>query len=96
MKVLGMRLLVSRVDEDKKEGFEKVEVQDSFVYKGKIEQLGSAMTSAMYFTTSGIEKPDFAEGGIVLFAKYSPDTQEVEHDGKKYKIIRAEDVLAVL
>lgn len=83
MKILGNRLLVSRVQEEQKEGFQTVEVQDSFIYKGKIEQLGK--------TTSG-----FSTGDTVVFAKYSPNTQEIQVDGTTMKIISEEDVLAIL
>lgn len=86
MKILGNRVLVSKIEEEVKEGFSTVEVQDSFVYKGKIEQLS--------LNTSFGTKVDV--GAVVLFAKYSPDTQEVEHEGKKYKIVKVDDILAVL
>jgi len=88
MKILGNRILVSKVEEEKKEGFQTVEVQDSFVNKGKVEQIGVAFESEFI---NPVEV-----GNIVLFAKYSPDTQEIEHEGKKMKIIRVEDVLAIL
>jgi len=35
-------------------------------------------------------------GAVVLFAKYSPHSQDVEHEGQRMKIIRMEDVLAIL
>ena len=88
MKILGNRILVSKVEEEKKEGFQTVEVQDSFVNKGKVEQGGEENELSL---SNGIKN-----GDIVLFAKYSPDTQEIEHEGKKMKIIRVEDVLAIL
>jgi co-chaperonin GroES (HSP10) len=37
-----------------------------------------------------------AVGDTVLFAKYSPDTHEIEHEGKKYKVVEVSDILAVL
>lgn len=86
MKILGHRLLVSKIDEPKGDGFQTVEVQDSFVYKGFVEMIG---------TMINIGSP-IDIGQVVLFAKYSPDTQEVEHEGKKMKIINADDVLAIL
>lgn len=97
MQVLGERLLVSRVDEEVKEGFQTVDVVDSFIYKGKIEQVGQDVFAFKGMSTSSpyIES-GFEVGQIVLFAKYSPDTQEIEHEGKKMKIIRNEDVLAIL
>lgn len=86
MKILGNRILVSKVDQDQTEGFKTVEVQDNFVYKGGVEQLGDLQTMHLNI------KP----GDIILFAKYSPDTQEIDHEGQKMKIINVDDVLAVL
>lgn len=83
MRILGNRILVSKVEEPKGEGFQTVEVQDSFVNKGKVEQIGD-------FT--GLVNP----GDTILFAKYSPDTQEIEHEGKKMKVVLVSDVIAVL
>ena len=86
MQVLGNRILVSKVEEPKKEGeFQTVDVEDSFACKGQIVQFGT-----------DIFKDNWMEGDIVIFAKYSPDTQEVEVEGKKYKIIKAEDILMKL
>lgn len=95
---------MSKIEEPKKEGFQSVEVQDSFVYKGKIEQIGIPQNvdrhTIQFPTPSGsvamITEPILKEGDTVLFAKYSPDTQEIEHEGVKYKIVNMEDVLAVL
>lgn len=86
MKILGNRILVSKIEEPKKEGFQQVEVQDSFIYKGKVEQL-----SNMFVTPGGPEV-----GDIILFTKYSPDNQETIVEGRTMKIIKVEDVLAVL
>jgi len=85
MRLLGNRVLVSKIEDLVKEGFTTVEVQDSFVYKGKVE-------------VSPFPEGDmpFRVGDIILFAKYSPDTQEVDYKGTKMKIVRVEDVLAVL
>jgi len=95
MKILGNRILVSKVEEEKKEGFQTVEVQDSFVNKGKVEQVGNTEMPVTYKGNQYFY-PGIAVGSTVLFAKYSPDTQEIEHEGKKMKIIRVEDVLAIL
>ncbi len=41
MEVLGNRILVSKVEVEKKEGeFQTVDVEDSFACKGRIEQFG--------------------------------------------------------
>ena len=85
MIVLGDRILVSRMEEEQKEGFQTVEVQDSFLYKGKVEQIGQESTNN-----------HIQNGDVVLFAKYSPHTQSVTHEGQDMKIIRTEDVIAVL
>lgn len=84
MKILGNRVLVSKVGEEKKDGFQAVQVQDSFVNKGRVEKEGDTCA----FNGS--------VGDIILFAKYSPDTQEIEYEGKKMKIITVEDILAIL
>lgn len=89
MKILGNRVLVSKVEEEAKEGFATVEVQDSFVNKGTIEKIGT-------FHSDNDDWLSLSPGDVVLFAKYSPDTQEIEHEGKKKKIIRVEDILAIL
>lgn len=90
MKILGNRILISKVEEDKKEGFQTVDVQDSFVYKGKVESRGND------YLNDSARIPEIEIGNIILFAKYSPDTQEVDYEGKKMKIVSADDVLAVL
>lgn len=95
MIVLGNRILVSKAEEEKKEGgFETVEVQDSFLYKGKVEQVGSNPMMLSSSTVSVFD-PIIKEGAVVLFAKYSPHTQTIKHEGVDMKIIRLEDVLAV-
>lgn len=102
MKILGNRVLVSKVEEQKKEGeFHTVDIQDSFVYKGKVEMIG---TKTFHRSAHGIyseinsETTEFEgkEGDIVLFAKYSPDTQEIDYERKKMKIIKVDDILAIL
>lgn len=101
MKILGSRILVSKVEEEKKDGFQAVEVQDSFVNKGKIEQIGvpNMPDSSIAMTVpsnAGVNHRLYNVGDIVLFAKYSPDTQEIEHEGQKLKVVKVEDVIAVL
>lgn len=87
MKILGNRVLVSKVEEEKKEGFQTVEVQDSFVYKGRVEQI----ECVPYVMDTGLKA-----GDIILFTKYSPDAYEVEEGGKKMKIMPVTDILAIL
>jgi len=80
MRLATNRVLVSKVEEEKKDGFQVVTVEDNFTYKGKVK----------------IGNDIYKEGDIVLFAKYSPHTHDVEHEGSKMKIIRADDILAIL
>lgn len=94
MKILGNRILVSRIEEPKTDGFQTVEVQDSFVNKGRVEQVGAQSDATVSATVN--HSSSIAVGDTVLFAKYSPDTQDIEHEGVKYKIIAIDDVLAVL
>ena len=96
MIILGDRILVSKIKEEKKEGeFQAVEVQDSFLYKGKVEQIGKVKE----FEGTSLEEVNINvtvnEGDIVLFAKYSPHTQMISVEGEDMKVIRAEDVIAV-
>ena len=84
MKILGDRVLVSRIEEVKKEGeFEKVNVHDSFEYKGKVVDVNPLVLN-------------IAVGDTVLFAKYSPDTHEVETPEGKMKLVLISDILAIL
>ncbi len=96
MKILGNKLLVSKVEEEVKEGFQAVEVMDSFIYKGKVEQVGSGAVQYTQSHLGGVNTISlFKVGDIILFTKHSPDTQEVVHEDKQMKIIRVEDVLAI-
>ena len=95
MKILGNRVLLERVEEEKKEGeFQTVDVQDSFVYKGRVMKSDDDVPTSYSHSIS--LRPFLSEGDIVLFAKYSPDTQEIEHEGKKLKIVNTADILAIL
>lgn len=110
MKLFGKRVLVSRIEKEKKEGFETVDVQDDFIYKGKVEMIGERLNMEqwpMYTTGSGTivgtsgastapARRSIEVGDTIIFAKYSPDTHEVEHDGKKYKSVVFDDIIAVL
>lgn len=81
-------VVVKKVDEPKAEGFQAVEIQDSFVYKGRISHLPEA---PVYMGNK-----QCSVGDVVLFAKYSPDTVETEVDGEKVKFVKTVDLLAVL
>lgn len=81
-------VLVKRQTEQKKEGFSTVDVQDNFVYQGVVERLPNRPIYVDNYALAG--------GDIVQFAKYSPDTHEVEVGGEKMKMVKAEDILRVL
>jgi len=79
MNIIGNRVLLSKIEEEKKEGFQTVEIQDSFIYKGRVEQIGIQ------------NEPLLKVGAIVYFAKYSPHTQDIED----MKVVRLEDIIAI-
>lgn len=87
MQISNKYIVVEKFIEEKKEGFQIVEIQDNYVYKGKIKMLPEI---SVY-----IGNKQLAIGDIILFAKYSPDTQEIEIDNNKLKFIRIEDILLV-
>lgn len=95
MQILGDRVLVSRLEEEKKEGFQTVEIQDSFLYKGRIEQVGNTFENSVQWNGTSLEAPILREGVTVYFAKYSPHTQELDVEGRKMKVVRLEDIIAV-
>jgi len=88
MNISVNRVVVERIEEPKKEGFETVEVQDSSVYKGRVVSLPE---TSVYMGNQQLILND-----TILFAKYSPDTHEIEHEGKKLKFIKIDDILAVV
>lgn len=77
-------IVLEKYIEPPKEGFQEVKVQDSSVYKGRVVELPDV---PVYVGNQKIEV-----GDLVLFAKYSPDTHEIEDR----KFVRAEDLLKVL
>lgn len=86
MKVSNSYIAVERIEKEEKEGFAAVEVQDDFVYRGRVAFLPEAPVC--------MGNEHISVGDTVLFAKYSPDTHEIEHEGKKYKFVSTRDVLA--
>ncbi len=77
-------IVVEKVIEPPAEGYQTVAVQDSSIYKGRIVELPD---SPIYISNHKLEL-----GDVVIFAKYSPDTHEIEDK----KFVRAEDLLKVL
>ena len=89
MNISNNRIVVEKIEDEKQEGgFEMVNVQDSYTYRGKVVFLPEA---PVYMGNEPVKV-----GDTVLFAKYSPDTHELEIDGKKLKFVKTEDLLAVL
>lgn len=88
MNISNNRIVVERIEDEKKEGFEIVNVQDSYVYRGRV----TIIPDMPIFM--GNKQLDV--GDTVLFAKYSPDTHELEHEGKKVKFVKVEDIMAIL
>ena len=77
-------IVVEKVEEEKKGEFQTVQIQDSSTYKGKVKYVG----------VEGLNIPKI--GDVVLFAKYSPDTHDIEIEGEKLKFVKINDVLAIL
>lgn len=86
MQVSNSYIAVEKIEKDVVEGFGKVEVVDDFVYRGRVVFIPEAPIH-MGNDRVGV-------GDTILFAKYSPDTHEVEHEGKKYKFVSVRDILA--
>lgn len=87
MNISNNYVCVERIEEPPKEGFQTVEVQDNFLYRAKVHILPE-IPVFMGNRRLGV-------GEVVLFAKYSPDTHEIEHEGKKLKFVSIRDILAV-
>lgn len=77
-------VVVEKFIEPVQEGFQEVKVQDSSVYKGTVAELPEVPVF--------ISNHQVAIGDVVIFAKYSPDTHEIEDK----KFVRVEDLLKVL
>lgn len=83
-------VLVEKIPEKPSDGeFKVVEVTDDFVYKGRVIQVPAAVP--VY-----IDNDHVTVGSDILFAKYSPDTYEIEHEGRKVKFVKISDILAKL
>lgn len=88
MRLSNKYIAVEPVVEEPKEGFTTVAVQDSFVYKGRV----LAIPEAPVF----LGNQRVSEGDIVIWAKYSPDTHEIEEEGKKIKYVAVTDLIRAL
>lgn len=101
MKLIGERVLVERVERENTGGFETVDVLDDFVSKGRIVQVGQPLSrgwahSTMTTVNTAPTEDDLTIGNIILFAKFSPDTQEVKVEGKDMKSVALADIIAIL
>ncbi len=88
MKISNNYIAVEKLPEEEKTGFQSVDVQDNFLYKGKVY--------AMPETPVYMGNTPVAIGDTVVFAKYSPDTHEYKENGLDLKFVSVRDVLAVL
>lgn len=88
MNISNNYVVVERILKPEQEGFQTVEVQDDYVYTGKVIRVPD---QPIYMGNESV-KP----GDEVIFAKYSPDTHEIELEGKKVKFVKSDDLLAVL
>lgn len=88
MQVSNNYVAVEKVYEPEPEigDFKTVEVTDESTFKGKIKYLPEAPIA--------LGNQHLAVGDIILFAKYSPDTHEVEDNGEILKFINTRDILA--
>lgn len=88
MRISNNYIAVVRIEKPETEGFKTVEVQDDFVYKGKVVEIPEAPIH--------MGNQRIGVGDTILFAKYSPDTHEIEVDGQKIKFVSTRDILASL
>lgn len=90
MKAISSKyVLVKKLDEKQVEdGFKVVTIGDSFIFKGTVAKVPDCPLF--------IDNVRIAVGDTVMFSKYSPDTQEVDIEGEKMKMIKSEDILAII
>jgi co-chaperonin GroES (HSP10) len=86
MQISNNYIAVERIEEEEKEGFQAVKVQDSSTYTGKVIHIPEAPVF--------LGNTPVVPGDTILFAKYSPDTHDIEHEGKKMKFVSVRDILA--
>jgi len=88
MEISSKYVVVKKFTEPKAEGFGVVEPTDSFIYKGQVTKLPG---EPVYVSNRQLMYND-----VILFAKYSPDTIEMDLEGEKVKFVKREDILAVI
>ena len=83
LKLLGNRALISKYEEEEKEGFQQAQAANDFIAKGVVEE-------------SSAEKGDngyLPKGTVVRVSKFAGE--EFEEDGKRYKIVELDEILAI-
>jgi len=88
MDIASTRILVRKAKQAEQEGFRTVEPTDDFIYKGEVVKLPC---DTVYISNRVV-----SIGDVVLFAKYSPDTIEIDVEGEKMKFVMIADLLAVI
>lgn len=89
MHINSKRIVVEKVVEEPKEGFQTVQVQDSSTFKGRVVALPEAPV--------WIDNHQVTIGDVLLFAQNSPDTHFIpDFQGKEVKFVLIEDILAVI
>lgn len=88
MQISNNYIAVEKLEEPEQEGFQTVKVQDSSIFKGKVKFIPEA---PIYMGNQRITM-----GDTVLFAKYSPNTHDIDYEGLKLKFVKTEDILCVL
>lgn len=89
MRLLGNRVLVKREPKVESSGFEQVQAVDDFVGRGIVVMLGDEVDAVS-------AAPTFEVGQTVVFAKFSPDTRTIEHEGEEMKSVLVSDIIAIL
>ena len=90
MKISKDYIAVEKFEEPKTEGFQTVQVQDNSTFKGVVKYLPEQDMG------TSLQEPRLKVGDVVLFAKYSPDTHDIEEAGEKLKFVKLTDILAIL
>lgn len=88
MQIHNNRVVIEKVEEEKKEGFQEVKVQDSSTFKGRVVALPE---QPVWIGNKQLEK-----GDVLIFAQNSPDTHLIpDWEGKEVKFILVADILAI-
>jgi co-chaperonin GroES (HSP10) len=80
-------ILVTKMPEETKEGFQAVQIEDSSTYMGIVKELPE---NPIWIGNTLLEV-----GNTIIFAKYSPNTHLITKDNVEYKYITTEDILEI-